>query len=212
MAQMRSWRRPTRLVAAGMVLAALLVLAACGSSPTPGAQATHTPSISATAAATTTPGVTGSPINVYFSKTPETDGNFSQAFPVKRVAPLQQVEVFAVQLLVAGPTPDERAAGYYSELNGLFNGPSQCPSRVLGGVGGPDFTLTLNMKGTMPEQGTATLKFCRTTLSGGIGVDARVNGELNATLLQFPTIKKLVILNIQGHCFGDMSGQDLCLK
>jgi hypothetical protein len=163
--------------------------------------------------ATATPIVKEYPIKVYFTKTPESESGVPiKVFAVDRVSPTQQVETYAVQLLIAGPTPEERAAGYYSELNGLFNGTSQCPSIGLGGVGGPDFTLTLNMKGTTPEQGTATLKFCRTSLSGGIGVDARVNAELSATLLQFPTIKKLVVLNIQNHCYGDMSGQDFCLK
>ena len=104
-----------------------------------------------------------------------------------------------MQPLIAGPTPEERTAGYYSELNSLFSGASQCPS--LGPVGGADFTLTLNTKGTTAEQGTATLKFCRATLSPGIGADARVLANLRATLLQFATIKKVVILHVQGNCF-----------
>ena len=92
----------------------------------------------------------------------------------------------------------------------LFSGPSQCPS--LGPVGGPDFTLTLNTKRSTAEQGTATLKFCRATLSPGIGADARVLANLRATLLQFATIKKVVVLNVQGNCFDDQTTQNLCLK
>jgi hypothetical protein len=209
MTSVHSWHRPVKLAAGGAVLAALLVMAACGSSTSVGTSPTETPAI--TPSATAAPTVKGYPIKVFFSKTPESENSApSKVFAVDRVSPTPQVETFAVQLLIAGPTPEERAAGYYSELNGLFNGTSQCPS--LGPVGGPDFTLSLNMKGTTPEQGTATLKFCRVSLSGGIGVDARVNAELSATLLQFPSIKKLVVLNLQSHCFGDMSGQDLCLK
>jgi hypothetical protein len=166
-----------------------------------------------TVAATSTPAVQGYPVKVFFTKTPESENGVPiKVFAVNRVSPTQQVETYSVQLLIAGPTPEERAAGYYSELNGLFNGTSQCLSLGLGGVGGPDFLLTLNMKGTTPEQGTATLKFCRVSLSGGIGTDARILAEINATLLQFASIKKVAVLNLQGHCFGDMSGQDGCLR
>jgi len=78
-------------------------------------------------------------------------------------------------------------------------------------LGGPDFTLTLSMKGSVPETGTATVKFCRAISSPGIGADARVTAEINATLKQFANIKKVVILTNDGHCFGDGSGKDLCL-
>lgn len=189
---------------------ALLLLTACGTSSTGGASPTATPAASPTPSSTATPAMTGYPIKVYFSKTPDSANNFTAVFPVNRFAPTAQVETYAVQLLIAGPTPEERAAGYYSELNSLLNGPSQCPA--IGTASGPDFTLTLNTKGTIPEQGTATLKFCRTTLSPGEGTDARVLAELNATLLQFPSIKKAVILNIQGLCLFDLSTMNRCLQ
>jgi hypothetical protein len=195
----------------GALLTVIVLLAACGSSSS-GAAASATPTVSPTVAATSTPGAQGYPLQVYFTRTPDSENSVPvKVFPVNRVSPTNQVETFAIQLLIGGPTPEERAAGYYSELNGLFNGTSQCPSLGLGGVGGPDFTLALNMKGATPEQGTATLKFCRASLSGGIGVDARVRAEINATLLQFATVKKVAILNVQGHCYGDMSGMDECL-
>lgn len=192
------------------LLAALVSFAACGSSSTGGASPTATATTSPTAASTATPSGSGYPLMVFFSKTPDSENTLTAVFPVARVSPTQQVETFSVQLLLAGPTPEERAAGYYSELNSMLNGPSQCAH--LGPVGGPDFTLMLNTKGSTAEQGTATLKFCRTTLSGGIGEDARVTAEVDATLRQFTTITKVVILTSQGHCFGDMSGQDACLK
>ena len=201
-------RRSPRLVQLGGILAAFLLLAACAPTSTSPGSPTATPS--PTAAATSTPALQGYPVKVYFTKNPESGVGYPvKVFAVNRVSPTQQVETFSIQLLIAGPTPEERAAGYYSEFNGLFSGTSQCPPTA---VGGPDFTLTLNMKGTTPEQGTATLKFCRATASGGIGVDARVLAEINATLLQFTTIKKVVVLGLDGHCFGDMSTQDTCLK
>jgi hypothetical protein len=70
----------------------------------------------------------------------------------------------------------------------------------------------LNKKGTVAQTGTATIKFCRSLMSAGIGADARVAAEINATLKQFPNIKQVVILTKEGHCFGDGSGKDLCLR
>ena len=49
-------------------------------------------------------------------------------------------------------------------------------------------------------------------MSADIGVDDRVQAEITATLKQFPSIKKVVILTKEGHCFGDESGRDNCLK
>jgi hypothetical protein len=68
------------------------------------------------------------------------------------------------------------------------------------------------MKGPQAEQGTATLSFCHATSSPGIGTDARITSEINATLKQFSNIKKVVILNQAGNCFGDESGLNNCLK
>jgi hypothetical protein len=68
------------------------------------------------------------------------------------------------------------------------------------------------MKGSTPEQGTVTVKFCRASASPGIGADARITSDITATLKQFSDVKKVVILNYNGDCFGDMSGQNLCLK
>ena len=150
------------------------------------------------------------PIKVFFSRSPESlNTNPSAVYPVDRVSPTIAVETFSLQLLIAGPTLSERNAGYFTELNTLLSGPSNCSAPLP--VGGPDFTLTLNMKGSVPETGTATVKFCRTISSPGIGADARVTAEINATLKQFANIKKVVILTKDGHCFGDGSGKDLCL-
>jgi len=150
------------------------------------------------------------PIKVFFSRSPGSlNTNPSAVYPVDRVSPTIAVGTFSLQLLIAGPTLSERNAGYFTELNTLLSGPSNCSSPLP--VGGPDFTLTLNMKGPVPETGTATVKFCRTISSPGIGADARVTAEINATLKQFANIKKVVILTKDGHCFGDGSGKDLCL-
>jgi hypothetical protein len=153
----------------------------------------------------------GYPVKVFFSKFPESvTTKFSAVYPVERMSPTIAVGTFALQLLLAGPTLSERHAGYFTELNTMLGGPSNCSSPLP--VGGPDFTLTLDKKGTVPQTGTATVKFCRSLTSAGIGADARVTAEMNATLKQFANIKNVVILTADGHCFGDLSGKDLCLK
>jgi hypothetical protein len=150
------------------------------------------------------------PIKVFFSRSPESLNNASAVYAVARTSPTIAVATFSLQLLIAGPTLSEQQAGYFTELNTMLSGPSNCSAPLP--VGGPDFTLKLNMKGSAPETGTATVKFCRVLNSGGIGADARVSAEMNATLKQFANIKKVVILTRDGHCFGDESGKDLCLR
>lgn len=186
----------------------MLALVACSGNvivpPTSEAAATSPPQMANSS------NVKGYPIKVYFSKFPESETKFDAVFPVDRVSPTLGVANFALQLLIAGPTTEERNAGYFSELNSILTGPSTCSAPYP--TGGPDFKLALNMKGATEEQGTATVRFCRATSSPGIGADARIQAEINATLKQFPNIKKVVILDKDGHCFADGSGQDRCLK
>src|SRR5262249_12441910 len=144
------------------------------------------------------------PIKVYFSKFPDSTNGFNAVFPVDRSSPSAAVATFSIQLLIAGPTLSERSAGYFSELNSILSGPSSCSTPNP--TGGPDFTITLNKKGSNAQQGTATLSFCRATNSPGIGADARILAEINATLKQFSTIKDVVVLTQAGNCFGDESG------
>ncbi len=140
-------------------------------------------------------------IKVYFSKL----GDDFKVFPVYRFSPTLAVATFAIQSLIAGPTLSETDAGYYTELNSAFSGPSSCK-------GFRDFKLSLNKKGQQAEQGTATVQFCRPTLTAGVGVDGRILAQIQATLKQFSNIKKVVVLRQDGHCFGDESGMDICLK
>jgi spore germination protein GerM len=147
-------------------------------------------------------------IKVYFSQFGADDPN--AVFAVDRFSPTLAVATFALQSLLAGPTLSERDAGYYTEWNSAFTGPSSCNGSRP--TGGPDFKLRMNMRGAAPEQGTATVQFCRAYSSPGIGTDARVRAEITATLKQFTNIKKVVILSQGGQCIGDESGQNLCLK
>nr|BBH93249.1 hypothetical protein KTA_14480 [Thermogemmatispora argillosa] len=153
----------------------------------------------------------GYPITVFFSRYPvSVETNPAAVYPVQRISPTLAVGTFALQMLIAGPTPSERSAGLFSELNTLLSGPSNCAAPLP--VGGPDFTLTLNQRGDRPEPGTATVRFCRQLTSPGSGADARVQAEITATLTQFSSIRRVVILTRAGHCFGDESGLDRCLS
>jgi len=149
------------------------------------------------------------PVKIYFSKVPESYNDFSAVFPLDRTSPASGVATFAIQQIIAGPTPSESSSGYFSELKKIMSGPSVCSNAAS--TESSDFTLALDKKGSADEQGTATLKFCRVLSSPGVGTDARIQSEINATLKQFASIKKVAILTKDGHCFGDESGRDFCL-
>jgi hypothetical protein len=137
------------------------------------------------------------PIQVFFSRHPESDDDFGAVFPVARSAPDAGLATAALEALIAGPTAAERAAGYFGELGEMLSGPSTC--------GGPDLTVRI-------EAGLATVRFCRQVHSAGIGQDARVQSQIEATLRQFPTIQRVRLLNSAGRCLFDQSGLERCLE
>ena len=139
----------------------------------------------------------GIPVRVYFSRRPDSESSFSAVFPVSRVAADRAVATAALAALIEGPTAAERAAGYYSELGAALTGASNCSGR--------DFRLAI-------EGGTATARFCRPLVSAGVGQDARMRSQIEATLRQFPTIGAVRLLGSDGHCLFDPSGQDRCLS
>lgn len=207
-----------RTVLLGVMLLALNACTTTGGTDSPTATTTQaTPTATTQPTEGTTPQATATEtsvpdyqIKVYFSRFPDSLQDYTAVFSVKRISPTLAVATFSIQLLIAGPTLSERSEGYFSELNSILAGPSTCSGSYP--TGGPDFTLTLNKKGSTTEQGTATLRFCRASQSPGIGTDARIQAEITATLTQFSNIKKVVILTSTGHCFGDQSGADVCLK
>lgn len=189
----------------GMVGLVCLLSAACTSTSTTHGSPTATSASAATA--TTAPATatgSGIPVLVYFSKHPDSDSNPSAVFPVNRTAPDLHVATYAMTQLIAGPSASESAAGYYTPISTIFSGTSNC--------GGADFVITLNMKGSTPEQGTATLQFCRATQLPGDLTGSYIKAEITKTLTQFPTIQRVVILTQNGSCFDDMRGGNLCLS
>jgi hypothetical protein len=140
---------------------------------------------------------------IYFSKRPDSLNDPNATFPVQRTTTSSDVANFAIQQLIAGPTAAEAAQGYFTEVSAALTGPSDC--------GGADFTLTMNTRGSTPQTGTATLRFCRSLQLPGEMTDPRIKAELTKTLTQFPGISTVVILTREGHCLGDLSGADRCL-
>ena len=133
-------------------------------------------------------------VKVFFPKTPQSNNNFSYVEPVIRTNRSQITARFAVEQLIAGPTRAERQKGFTPAIE--LRGTSNCTS---------DFKLSIS-------QGVARLQFCRTIASAGVGSDARTKSALTATLKQFSTIKSVIILDKNGNCFGDMSGENRCLS
>jgi hypothetical protein len=144
--------------------------------------------------ASATPG--GIPVRVFFSRHPDSKSAFSAVFPVTRLAADQAVATAALASLIKGPTDAERADGYFSELGGALAGGSSCS--------GHDFRIAI-------ENGTATVRFCRAVTSAGVGQDARVRSQIEATLRQFTTVRSVRLISSTGRCLFDQSGQDRCL-
>ena len=149
-------------------------------------------------------------VSIYFSKA--SGSMLGATFAVKRTGPVLNhvssigvVANFALQQLIAGPTPAELRAGYTSLIHQSLYGRSTC-------VGQNSFTLALDKKGARVAPGSATITLCRLVYSAGVGMDAGIRAEIGATLKQFAAIKNVVILLNNGHCFGDESGVDFCLR
>jgi hypothetical protein len=150
-------------------------------------------------------------INVYFSKVTAGGGPWGATFAMKRSGEVLNhtgsadvIASYAIEQLIAGPTPAELQAGYQSLVKQSLYGKSTCADQA-------NFVLTLDKKGTLPKLGTATIELCRQVASAGVGMDAAIRAEIGSTLKQFPSIKNVIILLNDGHCFGDESGTDLCL-
>lgn len=136
-------------------------------------------------------------VKVYFSKNPTSATDPSKTFAVNRVSPDLGVAKYVIGELIKGPTAGETALGYFSKVK--VSGTSNC--------GGASFTVTIS------ETKKATLKFCKDFVSeGGVVSDAQAQSEIEASLKQFPTTTKVVILDKDGNCLFDQSGLNNCLS
>ena len=132
-------------------------------------------------------------VQVFFPRFPQAGNDFTQVAPVWRSTSTNSVARFAIEQLLAGPTTAERQQGLRPAIQ--LRGASNC---------GSNFTLRL-------VNGTAQLQFCQQVLSAGVGDDARAKSAIEATLKQFSSINRVIILNVDGSCFGDQSGENRCL-
>jgi hypothetical protein len=192
------------IIASAGVFATIAAQRDHAASGVPTANATTAPDPIATSGTFVTPTVVAVKVEVFFSRHPDSDNNPDSVFPVSRVSPSLQVATFAMNQLISGPTGAESSQGYYTPLQGDFTGSSNC--------GGADFRITLNHRGLQSEPGTATLQFCRQLPLAGDLTGARITAEITATLEQFSSIHRVVILTESGSCFDDFSGQSRCLN
>lgn len=197
-----------RRAALTLILSALaLLVAACGATPTPSGQTTPTPS----GHITPTVNPSGATIKVYFSRHPDSDSNPTKVFALTRTAPTTAVSLHdkaanALEQMLAGPTTAERAQGYYNPFDGQIALQSYCSGAFR------DFDLTLDHRGATAETGTATLQFCRRVDIPGELAGPRMSTMVSSTLLQFPGVTRVVILNYRGDCFDDLQGANACLN
>lgn len=136
------------------------------------------------------------PVKVFFSKHPESDNDPSKTFPVDRTSPALGVATYVIKQLLAGPNAQESSGGYFSTVR-VRSDASNCDNQ--------DFTITI-------QSGVATLRFCRTFDAIGSVSDGQAQETIMASLLQFPTIKAVVVLTKDGNCQFDMSGENRCLR
>ena len=133
-------------------------------------------------------------IQIFLPKKAGPQQDLSYVEPVWRQASTASVAQFAIAQVVAGPTRQEQQRGFTAPIT--LRGTSNC---------GRDFTLAI-------VSNVARLQFCRSVLSGGVGDDARMTSALKTTLKQFPTIRSVVLLDQNGNCLGDLSGDNRCLR
>ncbi|MEW5859344.1 MAG: hypothetical protein AB1861_18480 [Cyanobacteriota bacterium] len=133
-------------------------------------------------------------VKVFFPKNPQSGQDFTYVEPVWRTTNSPSTAQFAIEQLIAGPTSQEKARGLINPIE--FKGSSNC---------GKDFTISIT-------NGIAKLKFCKSVISGGTGDDARQKISINTTLKQFPTVNSVIILDRNGRCLNDQSGENTCLK
>lgn len=190
------------LLAVGIFLFLLLFVAGgwyMATRQSPAKQVATTPSTTTAPSVSETKPADAPPIydvKVHFSKHPESDDDPTQTFPVDRTARDSGVATFAMQELLKGPTPAETTRGYFSTAR-LRDGESTC--------GGKDFSLKL-------EDGTARLQFCKPFDHIGSVSDGQAESVIKATLDQFDSITKVIILNAAGDCEFDQAGDNRCLQ
>lgn len=150
---------------------------------------------------TTAPSNTNQSYDLYFRKFPEASDDFGYVEAVTRSTSRSDVATFLVEQYIIGPTAAEKATGLVSAFtldDGAlsFETPSDC--------GGDDFEILI-------ESQVAVVRFCR-FVSSIDDAGAYVNVPLRATLEQFSTVDKVVVLDVENNCYNDASGINACMR
>lgn len=147
---------------------------------------------------TTDAGKTGASYQIFFplqQPVTEADGNLTWAAPVERPvgnADGRPTADEAIELLFAGPTEAEIAAG----LSGLGNPGIHPPSEA-------DCARPAEV--TMPEDGIVVVQLCVEIMRAGIGDDARSKEAITSTVALVTGRENIIVLEPDGRCFGDLS-------
>lgn len=179
--------------------------------PTPTPSPTASPTVTSTATPTTNPTVTGTTtpsvknISIYmFDRAKyDTPNNTDVYTVVNRQTTRADVAAFAIEEIIKGPTAQEKLSNLDTTFGTnkfvWFTGNSNC--------NGKDFTVSIS------SDSIATVKFCKQTMLAGDLSGGIVSGQIEKTLKQFATIKKVRVLNSSGNCFDDMRGvsSDQCV-
>lgn len=233
-------KSPVLLILVGVILVLLALVAfflwrssssnnnnnANNTTPTPTATSTPTPSVTTTPTdveptTTTTPSTSATPtssvaptgpqkVNVYYSQAanptnasaPDSYKSFTYYVYRTFTSSRGDIENYVMEQMIAGPSQADKDTYYWFTPIAL-SGDSNCS--------GKDFQVTMDKTANK-----ATVQFCKTVQTAGVGDDARVTAVVKAGLGQFLSTdtsmpaKKVVILTKDNHCFGDASGQDTC--
>jgi hypothetical protein len=137
-------------------------------------------------------------IKVFFPKNPESYNDFSYSSPVYRCQPLSQNKYsYAMNQLTRGLRAGDISGGLFYAIKINMRATSLCPTNS-------NYRIT-------KFDSILLIRFCKPIISNGVGDDARIINTVNQTMKQFSEIKKVVLLDQNWHCVGDMSGLDKCL-
>lgn len=149
-------------------------------------------------------------VKVHYSKAPESNSNFSYTLPFSYCTtyptPLLRA-IFAINKISRSTNAVPAiATGLFIPLRTRINLPSTCNWANSYGINfNKDFYIQefSNLR--------TIVKFCRPIASAGIGEDARVRNVIEKTLKE-QSKAKVVIIDVNNNCYGDMSGLNLCKK
>lgn len=134
----------------------------------------------------------------------DTPDNTNYLTPISRSTTRKDVATYSLEQIILGPSIDEQNAYNLKTTFGkdrfiFFTSNSNCS--------GKDFSISIG-------NGDATIRFCRNTSLTGDMSGFIVEEQIDKTLKQFSSIKRVRMLNANGDCINNMSGleSDQCWK